>query len=190
MENEVRVKVVPRSKRVAFTGYRPQKMPFGFDEQDERCVDFKKRLHDTIESFIWQGYQHFISGGALGMDMYAAEAVLDLKAVYPFIRLILVLPCRDQTRGWAEEDVKRYHAKWAPEYRQRHDALFDKADIVTATGHQYTKSCMFARNRYLVDNADMLLAAYDGQPGGTQMTVQYARQMGIQVCMIPPVTSK
>ena len=81
MENEVRVKTVPRSKRVAFTGYRPQKMPFGFDEQDERCVDFKKRLRDTIESFIWQGYQHFISGGAMGMDMYAAEMVLELVLV-------------------------------------------------------------------------------------------------------------
>ncbi len=143
MENEVRVKTVPRSKRVAFTGYRPQKMPFGFDEQDERCVDFKKRLRDTIESFIWQGYQHFISGGALGMDMYAAEAVLDLKKQYPEIMLEMVSPFDTQA------------AKWAPEYRQRHDALFDKADIVTATGHQYTKSCMFARNRYLVDNADM-----------------------------------
>ena len=174
MENEVRMKVVPRSKRVAFTGYRPQKMPFGFDEQDERCVDFKKRLHDTIESFIWQGYQHFISGGALGMDMYAAEAVLDLKKQYPEIMLEMVSPFDGQA------------AKWAPEYQQRHDALFDKADIVTATGHQYTKSCMFARNRYLVDNADMLLAAYDGQPGGTEMTIRYARQMGIQVCCIPP----
>lgn len=39
---------------------------------------------------------------------------------------------------------------------------------------------------YLVDNADMLLAAYDGQPGGTEMTIRYARQMGIQVCCIPP----
>ena len=89
MENEVRVKTVPRSKRVAFTGYRPQKMPFGFDEQDERCVDFKKRLRDTIESFIWQGYQHFISGGALGMDMYAAEAVLELKKQYPVLQSYL-----------------------------------------------------------------------------------------------------
>ena len=174
MENEVRVKTVPRSKRVAFTGYRPQKMPFGFDEQDERCVDFKKRLHDTIESFIWQGYQHFISGGALGMDMYAAEAVLDLKKQYPEIMLEMVSPFDTQA------------AKWAPEYRQRHDALFDKADIVTATGHAYSKSSIFARNRYLVDNADMLLAAYDGQPGGTEMTIRYARQMGIQVCCIPP----
>ena len=81
-------------------------------------------------------------------------------------------------------------AKWAPEYQKRHDVLFDQADIVTATGHQYTKSCMFARNRYLVDNADMLLAAYDGQPGGTEMTIRYAKQMGIQVCCIKPVADK
>ena len=104
MENEVRVKTVPRSKRVAFTGYRPQKMPFGFDEQDERCVDFKKRLRDTIESFIWQGYQHFISGGALGMDMYAAEAVLDLKKQYPEIMLEMVSPFDTQAAKWAPED--------------------------------------------------------------------------------------
>ena len=106
--------------------------------------------------------------------MYAAEAVLDLKKQYPEIMLEMVSPFDTQA------------AKWAPEYRQRHDALFDKADIVTATGHQYTKSCMFARNRYLVDNADMLLAAYDGQPGGTEMTIRYAKQMGIQVCCISP----
>lgn len=174
MENAVRVRSVPKSRRVAFTGYRPQKMPFGFNEQDERCIDFKKRLHDTIESFIWQGYQHFISGGALGMDMYAAEIVLKLKREYPEILLEMVSPFDGQA------------AKWAPEYQQRHDALFCQADIVTATGHEYTKSCMFLRNRYLVENADLLLAAYDGQPGGTQMTVQYAKQMGIQVCCIKP----
>lgn len=44
----------------------------------------------------------------------------------------------------------------------RHDRLFVEADIITATGHQYTKACVFRRNRYLVDNADLLLAAYDG----------------------------
>lgn len=98
---------------MAFTGYRPQKMPFGFDEQDERCIDFKKRLRDTIESFIWQGYQHFISGGALGMDMYAAETVLELKKQYPEIMLEMVSPFDAQA------------AKWAPEYQQRHDVLFD-----------------------------------------------------------------
>lgn len=44
-----------------------------------------------------------------------------------------------------------------------------------------TKGCMFRRNRYLVDNSDVLLAAYDGQAGGTAMTCEYARQNGVQV---------
>ena len=149
-------------------------MPFGFDETDERCVDFKRRLYETIEILIDQGYKHFISGGALGMDMFAAEAVLKLKATHPEITLEMVSPFDAQA------------AKWAPQYQRRHDRLFERADMVTATGHEYTKSAMFTRNRYLVNNADVLLAAYDGQPGGTQMTVQYAKQMGIQVCCIRP----
>ena len=165
MENIVRLKSVPKSKRVAFTGYRPQKMPFGFNETDPRCVDFKKRLHNTIESFIWQGYQHFISGGALGMDMFTAEIVLELKKEYPEILLEMVSPFDGKA------------AKWAPEYQRRHEELFSRADIVTATGHAYTKSCMFTRKRYLVDNADLLLAAYDGQPGGTQMTVRPLKKL-------------
>ena len=174
VQNIIRRAPAAHARRVAFTGYRPQKMPFGFDEADERCVDFKQRLYNTIESLIDQGYKHFISGGALGMDMYAAEAVLKLKTKHPEITLEMVSPFDDQA------------AKWAPQYQQRHDRLFEQADMVTATGHQYTKSAMFIRNHYLVNNADVLLAAYDGQPGGTQMTVKYARQMGIQVCCIKP----
>lgn len=69
----------------------------------------------------------------------------------------------------------------------RHERLFAAADIITATGHQYTKACMFRRNRYLVDNADLLLAAYDGQPGGTAMTVQYAVDTRIAVQLIAPI---
>lgn len=29
-------------KTCAFTGHRPQNLPFGFNEEDERCVDLKK----------------------------------------------------------------------------------------------------------------------------------------------------
>ena len=146
MENEVRVKVVPRSKRVAFTGYRPQKMPFGFDEQDERCVDFKKRLHDTIESFIWQGYQHFISGGALGMDMYAAEAVLDLKKQYPEIMLEMVSPLAGASTG-----IAIYF-------------LFERQYVAKAP---VPKSCILLE--HLVDNA--ICWQHDGQPGDGATTV-------------------
>jgi len=97
-----------------FTGHR--RIP------PEVVAPLRERLEAEIESLIRQGVRYFGAGGALGFDTLAAEAVLDLKAVYPFIRLILVLPCRDQTRGWAEEDVKRYQA------------ILKRADKVVYTG--------------------------------------------------------
>ena len=72
-------------------------------------------------------------------------------------------------------------AKWESEYRERHTLLFAAADVVTASGREYTKGSMLRRKRYLVENADLVLATYDGQPGGTAMAVQYAREMGIPV---------
>lgn len=175
MTNTVRRHSQPGTWRCAFTGHRPQKMPFGFDEADPRCVDFKRRLKNTIIGLYFSGYKHFISGGALGMDMYAAEAVVDLREEFPEIILEMVSPFDAQA------------AKWSPELQARHDRLFELADITTATGHEYTKGAMFTRNRYLVSNADLLLAAYDGQPGGTAMTIQNAEANGVKVQVIRPV---
>ena len=38
VQNEVRRYPAAGARRVAFSGHRPQKLPFGFDETDERCV--------------------------------------------------------------------------------------------------------------------------------------------------------
>ncbi len=161
-------------KRCAFTGYRPQKFAFGFNEEDPRCLDFKARLRDTVEKLISEGFTRFLSGGALGMDMFAAEAVLALKPKYPHITLEMVSPYDRQAAGWP------------PEYQARHKRLFEAADITTATSHAYSRGCLQKRNRYLVDNADILLAAFDGQPGGTAMTVKYAKKKGIPILTIEP----
>ena len=50
--------------RCAFTGYRPQNMPFGSNEEDVRCVDFKQRIRYVIESLVKGGYSHILTGGA------------------------------------------------------------------------------------------------------------------------------
>ena len=84
-------------RRCAFTGYRPQKMPFGYDESDPRCVEFKAKLRETIESLIGEGYAHFLSGGAQGMDQFAAEIVVELKEKYPWILLEMVSLTRHAT---------------------------------------------------------------------------------------------
>lgn len=161
--------------RCAFTGYRPAKMPFGYDEGCPSAMDFKKRLRDTIETLIQMNYGHFISGGAMGMDIMAAEAVLALKQKYSNITLEMAIPFEEQAIGWSQA------------YRERWQRCVDEADMITVLSRAYTRGCLFARNQYMVTQADLLLACFDGKEGGTKHTVEYAKQNGCQVCLIPPV---
>ena len=81
-----------QSKTVCFTGHRS--LPA------EELPEISRHLEDTLIALIEQGYCYFGAGGALGFDTLAAQMVLRLRERYPQIRLILVLPCRNQTRGW------------------------------------------------------------------------------------------
>ena len=55
-------------KTCAFTGHRPQHLPFGMNENDERCVRLKEILKEEIINLIEkEDVTHFITGMALGI---------------------------------------------------------------------------------------------------------------------------
>lgn len=139
-------------------------MPLGEDENCPTCMAYKALLTEKIEQLIEKGYGHFISGGAMGVDTWAVEAVLKLKEKHSWILLEMVSLFDDQAKSWTVE------------YRQRHDSLFKKADIVTATSNSFYRGCYHKRNRYMVDNADVVLACFDGKAGGTEVTMDYAER--------------
>ena len=64
---------------VAFTGYRPDKLPFVEDKKDEQYLKFRERLLQVINRLVERGYTDFISGVALGFDTWAAEDIIALK---------------------------------------------------------------------------------------------------------------
>ena len=73
-------------KTCAFTGHRPKGL--GYPESDGRCAALKEKLRTLIIRMMEEeGVTHFISGMAQGVDMYAAEIVLELKKQYPQITL-------------------------------------------------------------------------------------------------------
>ena len=78
---------------VCFSGYRPEKLPWGGDESDPRCAVLKKRLYDAAESACAEGYRHFICGMARGVDLYACEAVLQLREKYRDVTVEAAIPC-------------------------------------------------------------------------------------------------
>lgn len=166
-----------KEKTCAFTGHRPQKLPFGFNEADERCTALKKLLRTKIIEYIeTEHVTHFISGMALGTDMYAAEIVLGLKAAYPGITLTCALPCESQAEKWPEPLRDRYYA------------VLSKCDREVLLQTRYTPDCMEKRNRYMVNHADLLIAVWDGRPSGTGKTVRYAQQQGKSVLVVEPKT--
>lgn len=170
-----RIRAARVCKVCAFTGYRPAKMPWGGDESDARCVEFRFRLREALEYLIGRGYADFMSGGALGFDQMAAEIVLSLREKYPWVRLIMVLPFDGQADKWTEAQRRR----WLD--------IIEASDRVVHISHGYDRGVFYRRNHYLVENADLLLAACDGQPGGTADTVAYARRHGVRVARLNPV---
>ena len=160
--------------RVSFTGYRPEKLPF-FSEDDPMCVELKNRLSKQIEQLIKDGADEFFSGMARGVDIWAAEAVLELRRTYPDIKLTAVIPCPEQANSWSEEDRDRYHA------------ILEACDKKLVISPHYSKGCMHKRNKALVDTCDILVAVFDGQSGGTKQTVAYAKSKGRKTLLITPM---
>ena len=165
-------------KTCAFTGHRPQHLPFGMNENDDRCVKLKEALKEQIINLIEaEDVTHFITGMALGVDLYAAEIVLDLKARYPNITLESAIPCETQA------------VKWSMAQRERYYDIAAQCDKETMLQSHYSPDCMDKRNRYMVDHADFIIAVWDGRPSGTGKTVTYARDRnGKSIIVIDPVT--
>lgn len=153
-----------KEKTVCFTGHRTIPML--------KKWKIVKKLKETLEALIDNGYCYFGAGGALGFDTIAAQTVLGLKKKHPEIKLILVLPCKNQTRGWEEKDVSVY------------ESIIEEADKVVYTQEHYDRGCMFKRNRHLVDNSSVCVAYLTEEKGGTAYTVNYANQKGIKVINI------
>ena len=159
----------------AFTGHRPQKLPWGYREADPRCIALKKTLAARIAELAHAGYTDFLSGMAEGTDTWAALAVRALKKETPALKLRCILPCEGQAD------------KWPASARELYFSILARADEVVYVARKYSSGCMLKRNRYLVDHAHCLLAVYNGEyRGGTAMTVRYAQKTGKRVIVLDP----
>ena len=150
-----------RAKTCCFTGHRSL--------SGEEKLTAAVRLRRVIEEQIKAGIVFYGVGGALGFDTLAAQIVLDMKKEYPQLRLILVLPCEGQTRGWCSEDIAVY------------EDIMRRSDKVVYVSREYTPDCMHRRNRHLVDHSGTCICYLTRSGGGTAYTVDYARRKGLRI---------
>ena len=93
----------------AFTGHRPKSFPWKYNETARDCILLKEVLTAQIISLAKQGVADFLSGMALGVDLWSAQIVLDIKKEYPTINLHCILPCEGQEIQWADSEIGRAH---------------------------------------------------------------------------------
>lgn len=167
-----------REMTCAFTGHRPSSFHFGYDEEHLDCRKLKLTMLSQISALINNGVTTFLTGMALGVDMWGAEIVLALKEQHTGLRLIAALPCETQAN------------KWSVEQRERYFNILARCDETVYVSRHYTRDCMFKRNRWLIDHASFVLAVYNGaSKGGTAYTVRYAYTQNRAVIVIDPQTA-
>lgn len=153
--------MIDRKRTACFTGHR--------NIPAQEIKNIEKQLDKIIEKLYQKGVIFYGAGGAYGFDMLAEKAVLRAKQRHDEIKLILVLPCKNQDKYWTSENKTEF-AK-----------ILHKADKVVYTSEFYVKGCMHKRNRHLVNFSGYCIAYLTKNSGGTVYTVDYARQNGLKI---------
>ena len=151
-----------RLHRCCFSGHRPEKL----DEPEE---EVKQWLEQQIDQAIADGYRTFISGCAMGVDIWAGQIVLQKKAQNPEIHLIAATP-------WP-----RFAARWNEDWQRQYNDLLSSADLVVNVCDHYHNGVFQQRNVWMVDHSNRVIAYFNGSPGGTRNTIEYAEKKHVEV---------
>lgn len=157
-----------KNKTVCFSGHRPEKLPDCGENSSYVIKILKSMLYKEIIDSLKCGYDCFITGLARGVDLWAGEIVLELKANNPDIKLVAAVPYKGHGNNLLGID------KWM------HGNILTKSDITIYVNEGYNKLCMQKRNEFMVDNSCKLIAMISNYKSGTGQTIRYAKSQGIE----------
>ena len=154
-----------RMHRCCFTGHRPEKLI-------RSEIEIKAALREEIKQAIQDGLTVFITGMARGVDLWAAEIVLDLRKRNQAIKLICAIP------------HEGFEARWSANWKHLYHHVLDNADLVRVITSGYHTGVYQVRNEWMVNRSARVIAVFNGQPSGTKNTIDYAKNQGIPVRII------
>lgn len=151
-----------RTHRCCFTGHRPEKLKRSEDE-------IKKSLENAILKAVQSGYTTFITGMARGVDIWAGQIVLRLRQSNQDLRLI------------AAQAYPGCERRWSASWRNQYAEVLKVVDLVEAISPTYSMASFQKRDEWMVDQSSRVIAVYDGVPGGTKNTIDYAKRCGVEI---------
>lgn len=157
---------------IMITGHRPNKLGGYKWNPTQQWV--QQELNRAVKFFYRAGERDFMSGMALGVDQWFAATVLEMQA-----NLYCVIPFEGQESIWPSQSQQEYRS------------LLNRAQhVTTLNGKGYAPWKMQARNEYMVNNSDHIIAVWDGTSGGTANCVRYAETRDKPIYRIDPLTKE
>ena len=147
---------------VAFTGHRTY---------DGSANDI---LMATIRELYFEGAHHFRIGMAEGFDLAAGEAVVSLMQEHHDIILEACIP-------WPT-----FNARFSTTDQQRYNNILTQATIIRYSGEAYHPTIFPHRNDMLIEEANLVVAWWNGGSSGTGYTVKRAKKLGLIIKNIHP----
>jgi len=149
-------------KVVHVTGYKAYELGI-FDSKHEGIPYIKKAIKNHLLTLLDEDLEWVIITGQPGVELWAAEVVLELQEEYPNLKLGVLLPYLNQEEKWKEPVVEQY------------EEVLMQADFVEAISKKPYEGPWQLRlkNQFLISKSDAMLILYDeekdgytpGQPG-------------------------
>ena len=154
-----------RKHRCCFTGHRPDKLKI----PEERLTVL---LEAEIRNAIANGFTTYITGMARGTDLVAAEIVLRLREQDDRLKLICALP------------HPGFGLHWGGGWTERFQRVLAAADLSRCICPKFSYASYQARNEWMCRHSSLVLGVFNGEPGGTKNTLDYAQRNGIPCVVI------
>lgn len=148
-------------KTAFFTGHR--------NISKNNIPKIKNILRKLLIELIKNDIIYYGNGGAYGFDLISSNIVLELKQQYPQIRLIMVLPCKSQTKYWSSDNILEYNR------------ILSLADKIIYISEDYHSQCMQDRNKHMVQHSNYCISYCTQNKGGTFNTIKMSHNKGIKV---------
>ena len=165
----------------------------GYDWNSDKNIRIRQAIFKEIVKLLDASEEkefRLITGGALGVDQFAFDVVDRYLKGNMTISVIneIAIPFEDQPNAWFKQEDK-----------DRYEHQVSKADVLTYVDEtegymrtttpqgRYNPQKLQIRNEYMVDNADVVIAVWDGvKRGGTYNCVKYANSIGKKIIQINP----
>ena len=158
------------AKICSFTGHR--------QINKEHKAKLTELLSKAVSYAYDNGVRSFLAGGAVGFDTLAAKTVIAFRMSHPDVRLIILVPCKNQAEKWTSYEKNVY------EY------TLSVADEIEYLSDEYYDGCMKERNAELAGRCDMLIAYVGKHIGGSAQTLRMAEKLGKAVYNLYPRLAK